>query len=161
MRLTAPILFPLLLLATAAHAEVYKCVVAGKTSYTDRPCAAGAEPAALPPLMAVPSRPSADLAAGHDARINRDKASRDKADAAFVKSHAEKTAREKAVRAAIIDHQVVKGMTASEVDSALGSADETLPNGTRRYRRDGQRTTVTFKDGVVSSVGTTTEGRKK
>ena len=144
--------FFLLLLGSTAHAAVYKCTVAGKTTYTDQPCAPGAAPAVLPPVNAVQATEAEDLAKSRDARLARDKAARDKADGQFVTAHAEKTAQAKAVRAAIIDHRVIEGMTASEVSSAIGPAEETLPNGNTRHRRDDQRITVSYRNGVVSKV---------
>lgn len=151
----------ILLLSGTAQAEVYKCVTAGKTTYTDKPCAPHAPPAALPPVTAIQSSESDDLARRHDERLLQGKKARDEADARFVKSHAEKTERAHRVRDAIIDHEVIKGMTPSEVDSALGPADEVLPDGTRRYRQNGQRTTVRFEDGAVSHISITQERRKK
>lgn len=151
----------LLLLAGPAHAEVYKCVAAGKTTYSDRPCDAAARPATLPPLNTIQRKTGDDLAKSYDERLSRDKAARDEADAEFVKNHAKKVAREKAVRAAIIDHRVVEGMTPSEVDSALGFAEETRPDGSRRYHRDGQRITVRFKNGTVHSTSITAERPQK
>ena len=157
MRLT---LLALLLLSASAHAEVYKCVVGGKVSYGDRPCDAAAQPATLPPINTMQRKHSDDLVKNYDERLSRDKKARDESNAAFVKSHAEKAAREKAVRAAIIDHRAIKGMTPSEVESALGSADEKLPDGGWRYRREGQRITVNFDAGLVSSVNLKAEKSK-
>lgn len=154
-------LFSLLMLSATAEAEVYKCVVAGKSSYSDRPCDADATPATLPSLNTIQRRQGDDLAKNHDERLKRDRNARDQADAVFLKNHAAKTAREKAVRAAIIDHKAIKGMTASEVESALGSAEEKLSDGSWRYRRADQRITVRFKDGQVSAVSTTSENKKK
>lgn len=151
----------LLLLSAPVHAEVYKCVLAGKTSYSDRPCDALAQPATLPPLNTIQRKEGDDLAKNHDERLRRDKQARDQSDAAFLKSHAEKTAREKSVRAAILDHKVIKGMTGSEVESALGWADEKRPDGSWRYRRDGQQITIRFEDGQVSGVSTTSEKKNK
>ncbi len=158
MRLTA---LAFLLLSAAAQAEVYKCVTGGRASYSDRPCDAAAEPATLPPLNTIQRKEGDDLANSHDERLRRERQARDQSDAAFLKSHAEKTARAKSVRAAIIDHKVIKGMNASEVESALGSPDEKRPDGSWRYRRDGQRIAVRFEDGEVSGVSTTSEKNRK
>lgn len=133
-------------------AAVYKCTVNGKTTYTDQPCNAKAEPAALPPVTAVQSSNGEDLAKSRDERLAREKVARDKADGQFLEAHAAKTAQAKAVRAAIIDHRVIEGMTPSEVSSAIGPAEETLPNGSTRHRRDGQRITVSYRSGLVSGV---------
>lgn len=150
-----------LLLSATAQAEVYKCVAAGKTTYADRPCDAAAQPAALPPLNTIERKPGDDLARRHDERLSRDKQARDEADAVFVKERATRIARDKMVRKAIIDHRVIKGMTPSEVESALGAADEKLPDGGWRYRREGQRVSIGFKDGEVYSVSATSESKKK
>lgn len=158
MRLILP---ALLLLSASAHAEIYKCVAGGKTSYSDRPCDTSAEPAALPPLNTIPQKPGDDLVKSYDERLSRGKAARDQADAEFLKSHAVKTAREKAVRAAIINHQAIKGMTPGEVESALGSADEKRADGSWRYRRDDQRITVNFEGGEVSGVSVKTERNRE
>ena len=151
----------LLLLSTSAHAEIYKCVTAGKTLYSDRPCDAAAQPATLPPLNTIQPREGDDLVKSYDERLSREKKARDASDATFVKDHAEKTARAKALRTAIIDHRAIKGMTPGEVESALGSAEEKLSDGSWRYRRQGQRITVGFKDGQVSSVSTTSEKKNR
>ena len=155
------LLLPLVLASGTAPAAVYKCVKDGKTTYTDTPCEAKAAPVTLPPVHSVPAGGSDDLARQFDTRIAEGKKARDESDAAFVKQHAEKTARDKAVRKAIIDHTVIEGMTPSEVQSAVGSADETLPDGSWRYRREGSRLTVRFRDGQVSGVSTTSGSRKK
>ena len=158
MRLTA---FILLLLSAAAQAEVYKCVADGKTTYADRPCDAAALPAVLPPLNTIQRKSGDDLAKRHDERLSKDKKARDVADAEFVKQRAAQIERDQIMRKAIIDHRVIKGMTPSEVESALGAADEKLPDGGWRYRRDGQRVSIGFKEGEVSSVSTTSENKKK
>lgn len=150
-----------LLLTSAANAEVYKCVSGDTTRYTDRPCDAATGPARLPPLNTIERKQGDDLARRYDERLSREKKARDQADAAFLKAHSAKTEREKVVRAAIIDHRVISGMTPSEVESAMGAADEKLPEGGWRYRRDGQRTRIQFKNGQVSSVSTTSESKKK
>ena len=156
-----PILLALLMLSATADAEVYKCVAGGKTSYSDRPCETGAEPAVLPPLNTIQRKEGDDLVKRYDERLSRDKKARDQADAVFLKEHAAKAAREKAVRKAIIDHQVIEGMSGGEVESALGPADEKRPDGSWRFVRDGQRIIVRFSDGEVSSVSTTSGNQKK
>ena len=149
-----------LLLTSSAHAAVYKCVVAGKTTYSDRACDAAALPAELPPLNIIQRKPGDDLAKNYDERLRRDQKARDQSDAAFLKEHAAQAVRERTMRKAIIDHQAVTGMRPSEVESALGSADEKLPDGSWRYRRDGQRITVRFEDGFVAGVSTTRDKKK-
>lgn len=151
----------LIVVSVPAYAEVYRCVSEGHARYTDRPCDAASVPAQLPSLNTIKRSQGDNLADRHDERLRREKNARDKADAIFLSKHAAQAEREKAVRRAIIDHQVINGMTPSEVESALGPADEKLPQGGWRYRHDGQRTTILFKSGRVSSVSTISENKKK
>lgn len=151
----------LLLVSAAAHAKVYKCVLSGKTTYTDRPCDAAALPANLPPINTEQPHKGDDLVKNYDERRHHDQQARDKADTIFLKSHTQKMAHEKSVREAISEHRAIKGMRASEVESALGRADEKRPDGSWWYRREGQRITVKFEAGQVSGVSTTTEKKKR
>lgn len=151
----------ILLFATTARAEVYKCMVAGKAVYTDRPCNAAAAPAKLPPINTEQPHASDDLVKNHDERQSRALKARDESNAAFLKAQGDKAAREKSVRAAIIDHRVVKGMTATEVESALGRADEKRPDGSWLFLREGLQTTVRFEDGRVSGLSSTSGRQKK
>jgi len=154
-----PALF--IVVSVSAHAEIYRCVSGGHARYTDRPCDASSVPAQLPQLNTIRRNLGDNLVDSHDERLQREKSARDKADAVFLSKHAAHVDREKAVRRAIINHQVINGMTPSEVESALGPVDEKLPQGGWRYRHDGQRTTILFKSGRVSNVSTTSENKKK
>jgi hypothetical protein len=150
-------------LALAAGAEpVYKCEKDGKFVYTDQPCAPDAQPHALPSAIVVkPSGKSErELAKQHDARIRRDRAQRDKSDAAWVKEHESRKDREARVREAIIEHRAIKGMSADEVRQALGEPDKVSRSEsygsdkeTWTYREDGATRSVNFKNGEVSSIG--------
>lgn len=141
MRLAMMVL--LLLPALSAQAEVYRCLVEGRPMYTDRPCAAGAVPHALPDISALPSPGASDLAREHDARRERELETRRQNDAAWLDDHAER--------------KVLKDMSADEVRRALGSPDEVERSGSREqwaYGAGKQRRTVVFEAGkVVKQTG--------
>ena len=162
-RCVRPLLILCLLLPLAASAEVYRCTVEGRTVFTDRPCAANAQPAQLPPLQITEDFDGGDLAKQHDDRIARQKKARDDADAAFVKQHTEQREREARIRAAIIDHEAVPGMTLSQLDSALGSPDQEDRDGSshrRIYRRADHTVTVRLEDGRVTHVNRSRKKRR-
>jgi len=150
----------------AGAKPVYKCEEKGNITYTDQPCTPGARPAELPGLIVgvPPTRSEQDLARAHDARMQRARAERERDDAEWLKQHANRKDREARVRKAIIEHRVIKSMTFDEVRRALGEPDEVQGGdsyGTDKaswvYLGDGQRRTVNFKDGQVTS----TTGRKR
>lgn len=155
MRLAMMVL--LLLPALSAQAEVYRCMVEGRAMYTDRPCAAGAVPHALPDISALPSPGASDLAREHDARRERELETRRQNDAAWLDDHAERKAREVRMAAAIAERKVLKDMSADEVRRALGSPDEVERSGSREqwaYGAGKQRRTVVFEAGkVVKQTG--------
>lgn len=158
-----PLWLAVLLWPLAAPAEVYRCTREGQTVYTDRPCQAGALPAELPALHLTPAGREADLAGQHDQRIEEGRQRRDAADAAFLKSEAERQARAKKIRQAIIEHRALVGMSASELDSALGAPDRRSgEGGTERWIYDefDHRLTVSLRDGLVTSISKK-ENRKK
>lgn len=150
------------LCASPALAEpVYKCEEGGTITYTDQPCAPGAVAAPLPDLIiaAPPTRSEQDLARAHEARLSRDRAERDRSDAGWLKAHAGRKDRDARVRKAILGHTVIKGMTFDEVRQALGEPDQVQDGdsfGTAKatwvYASGGQRRTVNFKDGAVTST---------
>ena len=155
---------------TVTHAEVYRCEKDGKVIYTDQPCNAGAQPHDLPEAIVVqpPSKSERDLAKQHDARLQRDKSTRDKSDAKWLKEHQHKKDRAERVRAAIIRHDVIKGMTAAEVRSALGDPDKVVrsesdgsPKETWTYSDDAGSRTVNFKNDEVSGSSKRKKGTKK
>jgi hypothetical protein len=151
-----------LLAAIAAGAQpVYKCQESGTITYTDRPCSPEAEPAVLPGLVvtAPPGAAQRNLAQARDARIARETAERDRADAEWLKQHHNRRDREARVRQAIIEHRVIKSMTADEVKLALGEPDQVdrgesygTDKETWTYLQDGARRTVNFKDGQVTTT---------
>jgi hypothetical protein len=73
----------------AAAKPVYKCERDGAITYTDQPCASGAAAAELPGLIVTtpPTASQRDLAREHDARLARDRAERDAADAQWLEQH--------------------------------------------------------------------------
>jgi len=163
MRASGSFFWALLVFSAAARAEVYRCTENGKVTYTDRPCAANATPAELPPLNVTEHGKSADLAAQHDRELQDGRKRRDAADAKFLKEEGEKQARAKRIRQAIIDHRAVAGMTPNELDSALGAPDQRSgDNGNESwtYHEDGYRLTVTLRKGLVTAISKQ-ENRKK
>ena len=158
-----------LVVSVSAGAEpVYKCEEKGKITYTDQPCAPGAAAAELPGLIVTPPPTAAqrDLARAHDERIARGRAERDRDDAEWLKQHGNRKDRDARVRQAILQHRVIKGMTFAEVKQALGEPQETQGGdsyGTAKatwiYVAGGQRRSVNFKDGQVTS--TTRRGRRQ
>jgi Domain of unknown function (DUF4124) len=160
----------LLLLSSPAGAKpVYKCEEKGAVTYTDRPCTPGAAATELQELIVAqpPSRSQQDLARAHDARLERARSDRDRDDAAWLKQHGERKDREQRVRQAILAHKVIKGMTLDEVRQALGEPDAVdrgdsygTAKETWTYAGDGQRRTVNFKDGQVTSTAGRTRRRR-
>lgn len=112
------------LLALQADAAVYRCEVNGRRVYTDQPCAPNAAPHELPGVLSVPAGEEADLAGDYDARTERERASRKKEDAAWLKSHEAARAENARMDAAIAERKVLKGMSADQVRRALGRPDE-------------------------------------
>lgn len=160
MNLRVGVLFPLLLAGPAGAQPVYKCVEDGKITYTDRPCAAGAVASSLPGVIVVapPGRSERELARQAEARLERERAERDRGDAQWLKQHGERKDREARVRKAIVGHKVIKGMTMNEVRQSLGEPDHV--SGGESFGSDkaswtytdaaGTRT-VNFKNGEVTT----------
>ena len=151
----------MLLPLSAAAAPVYKCQAQGRTTYTDRPCASGAQQAELPNLVIAepPSRSERALAKAHDERVSRDQAERDRDDAQWLEQHHRRKDREARVRKAILAHKVIKSMTRDEVKQALGQPDRVdsgdsfgTAKETWTYVADGKTRTVNFKDGEVTTT---------
>lgn len=136
-------------------AEVYRCEADGKTVYTDQPCAAGAEPVALPPLGRVPAGEASDLADAYDERMDRRRESRKREDARWLQSHRARKEETARFDAAVREKRVLKGMGADHVRRALGSPDdieraegrETWTYGTGSKRRR----TLVFEDGRLTA----------
>ena len=156
-------------LSGSAGAEpVFKCEEKGKITYTDRPCAPDARPAELPGLIVTspPTRSQQELARAHEARMERLRAERDRDDAEWLKQHASREDREARVRKAILEHRVIKSMTMEEVKRALGEPDRVdsgdsygTDKATWIYADGGQRRTVNFKNGEVTT--TSRKGQRK
>jgi len=166
---------PLMLLAVVALLQsvpagaepVYKCEEKGAITYTDRPCSPAASQQALPPLVVVqPPGPAVRRRAqAYDADLARERAERDRADAEWLKQHHNRRDREQRVRQAILEHKVIKSMTADEVKQALGEPDHIdagdsygTAKETWTYLLDGERRTVNFKNGEVTT--TTRKGKR-
>jgi hypothetical protein len=149
-----------LLPGLAAAQAVYKCEEHGKLTYTDRPCPAGSTASELPGLI-VAARPPASLQAlarQHDERLARGLSERDREDAAWLKEHARARDREERVHKAIVEHRVIKGMTAEEVNQSLGEPQAVARSEsfgsdkeTWTYVIDGQTRTISFKDKQVTT----------
>jgi hypothetical protein len=149
------------LLPAVAEAQVYKCVENGRVTYTDRPCAASAKASELPFLVVTtgPSATEKRLAHAHDERLAKGEAERDAGDAEWLKEHERSKDRAERVRKAIIEHRVIKGMTAQEVNQSLGTPAEVARSEsfgsdkeTWTYDLDGAKRTVNFKDRQVTTT---------
>lgn len=142
-----------LLAAPAANAAVYRCMVDGQPVYTDQPCGKGATPHAMPAISTVPSPGQSDLAKDHDARREREAEAKEKGDAAWLTSHAERKETEARMNAAIAERKVLKDMSTDQVRRALGSPDEVERKHGREewvYGTGKQRRTVRFEAGRVT-----------
>lgn len=136
-----------------AAAAVYRCEVDGAAVYTDRPCAADAQPHAMAPIGTVPAAAAADLVADHDRRRARQFDARERADAAWLEAHARRRENEARIDAAVAERRVVKGMSADQVRGALGSPDAVAREDGRErwtYGRGKQRRTVVLEHGKVT-----------
>ncbi len=160
-------LLALLLSGPAGAKPVYKCEEKGHITYTDQPCSREAQAAQMPGLIvaAPPTKSQRELARSWDERIASDRSERDRADAEWLKQHGRRKDREARVRQAILGHKVIKSMTFDEVKQALGEPDHVdtgdsygTEKATWTYLDGGQRRTVNFKNGEVTS--TTRKGRR-
>jgi len=150
----------LLLLAACsvqtASAEVYRCQQDGKLTYTDQPCHPGAEPASLPPLnRSQADRSAPSLAKQYDADAERQSDSQAKADRDWLKTHGDDKTQDDAIRKALIENRIVKGMTPDQVRRVLNNPtsieDQGGPKERWTYQNGRERRTIAFKNGVVSS----------
>ncbi|MBX6420108.1 MAG: DUF4124 domain-containing protein [Nevskia sp.] len=146
------------LFAASARAEIYRCEQNGQLTYTDRPCAHGAAPAQLPPINTVPAQPAPDasaLARQYDRDTARETAARKKARAQAAEAYAVKKAQQEAVRQALIEGRVVKGMTPDQVRTVLNEPTRIENPGSARerwiYVNGRSRRTISFRDGVVAA----------
>lgn len=162
MNLRSSVCIGVLSVAVSAGARpVYKCEEKGAITYTDQPCSTTADAHALPPVTVIQSPGPLERARAraHDENLAREQAERDRADAEWLKQHRNRRDREQRVRQAILGHKVIKSMTAAEVRQALGEPDR-IDSGdsygtakeTWTYLLDGERRTVNFKDGEVTTT---------
>lgn len=154
---------------SAGAKPVYKCEENGKITYTDQPCSPGAAATPLPGLIVTtpPTAAERDLARAHDARLDGARAARDRDDAQWLQQHANRKDRDARVRQAILAHKVIKGMTFAEVKQSLGEpqqvqgGDSYGTDKTAWIYTEGQRRTVNFKDGQVTSTSARDKGKKR
>lgn len=151
---------------SAGGLPVYKCEEKGVITYTDRPCSVDAEALTLrAPIVTAPlTSDERRRAAAWDRRATGEAGARDREDAQWLKRHGQRRDREARVGKAILEHRVIKGMTAAEVRRALGEPDAVAGGdsfGSAKeswtYREGTSTRTVNFKDGEVIS----TAGRNK
>lgn len=114
LRVVATSACVLWIVSGALEASVFRCTVEGRALYTDRPCHAGDAPHALPWLGRVPAGAQADLAAEHDARLERMREARERDDAAWREAYAKRQAHDRQMERAIgekRDHEAGKRWT--------------------------------------------------
>ena len=170
MKLRAGIGLLVLTPALCAAQTVYKCEESGKITYTDRPCSASARATEMPQLVvaAPPSASQRALAKAHDERLAAGESERDRNDAVWLKEHARARDREERVHKAIVEHRVIKGMTATEVNQSLGEPDQVTSSEsfgsdkeTWTYVIDGQTRTINFKDKQVTTTSKHQSGAQR
>ena len=159
----------LLLTSSAAQAQVYKCEVKGRTTYTDKPCNKDAVPMDFSPLTRIDStRGEKELAKDWDQRVARDKKARDKADKQWIEQHDAASEKAERIRKGRVENKIVKGMTQEQVREVAGEPDKQLTQEGKdvqveiwSYKPDsGPQRTVSFKNGEVINV-TTSKSKKK
>lgn len=148
--------------AMAAQAAVYRCESGGQVTYTDRPCAAGAQPAVLPPIGVVPGSKGLDLAKQYDARVRGEREAHARADRSWLDAHAAEQAQARAAASAMKAGRTAPGMSTYEARQALGRPDRVRRRGDREtwtYEKDGKAgRTVIFENGrVVAEPSRSTE----
>ncbi len=139
-------------------------MVDGKTFYTDTPCQPGATPVPLPPITPIDRQPtSTPMTRQFDAEARRDAATKRKADEASSKAYAANKAHEEAVRSAIIEHRLIKGMSASELRQSIGEPTridyEGTPSERWLYQNGRDRRMLIFTNGVLKSDRASTSRR--
>lgn len=150
------------LLAGPAQAEIYRCQQAGQIQFSDRPCAAGAQPAQLPPATVVMPEPgTADLAREHDRRTQQHLRARAAEDGDLQRQRQQQRGDEARIRAARQRGDVVQGMSAIDVRHLLGEPAQISTRSDANHGdtqiwqyRDGKRSgaTVSLRDGIVVQV---------
>ena len=154
-----------LLAALPTRADVYRCQQDGRTTYTDHPCAAGAEPAELPSVTTVaPAAHAKRLADQYDREAARAAGEQRRARIAEDERYQKQHAQDQAIRKALVEHRVIKGMTPADVRRVLHSPSRIENEGgvSERwiYEDGGEHRTVTFRNGVVSA-DTTRKPRRR
>ena len=142
------------------EAAVYRCEVAGQLVYTDKPCAAGVAPHAMPGLSTVPSGADADLAKQYDQRRQQDLTDKRKDDAEWLKAYEMRRAEDERMGAAAAEGRVLKDMSADQVRRALGGPDEVARSADGEewiYGSGKTRQAIVFKQGRVVRIS----GKKK
>lgn len=147
----------MLTIVLPANAAVYRCEVGGRVVFTDQPCAPAAPSADLPPLNTV----NADTV-DHEAARRYDQRETAKAHAyarandAWLEDYEARQERRKAVRKALVEGRVVRGMTPAEVQHAWGLPTRRNDSDHARQRwvyvNGRARQIVEFADGVVVRV---------
>jgi hypothetical protein len=166
-RLPIVLALSLTLLPPCVVAEVYRCQKDGSTVFSDKPCEADAQ--AYQPkqsIVVVPRDKTPDLAKQYDERTVKETQERDTANDAWNKDYEVRKKKEASFRDAGIKRQAVEGMSQQQVRDLLGNPQITSRNenlgvvreGWTYRNRDGSRSVVYFKNGVVS--GTAHKGRK-
>lgn len=163
------VVLALCLCASAVRAEVYRCEGPKGAVYTDRPCAAGAAPAQLAPATVVDTVTNEALAREWDERIERERAAGRAANEAWREDHERRDKDKRAIRKALRERRVIKGMSERDVRGLLGQPDaserDAGPKGDKEKwtytRDDGSTQTVSFVDGKVSAVRTTKAKKKR
>ena len=151
----------LLMIASAAQADVYQCQKDGVTVFSDKPCAADAQtyhPAH--PVQVIPHVDAPDLAKQYDDKVQQGRKARDQAYAQSNSEYQAQKDEDERLHSAMVQGKVVVGMSAAQVRTLMGT-----PLGTRRQARkgsvtevwtyqqkDGSRLAVSLKDGKVVSL---------
>lgn len=149
----------------SVRAEVYRCVVHGRITYTDVACGAAAAPAVLPQLSTVQAGPRADLAKQYDEDAARHNAAVRKARAADADEYTAKKSQAEAIRKGVVENRVVPGMTTTQVERILNLPTQIDGQGGPHerwvYKNGRDQRTVIFKDGIVASEKTGTSRKQK
>ena len=151
----------LLMLATLpAAADVYRCMVDGKTVFTDRPCDSQAAPHALQPSTVVAPDNNKGLAKQHDQRLQEQLKARDQADREWLEQHRADKVEAQRLRKALVEDRVISGMTPQQVRRVLGYPEQVRRSTNKgvvterwTYRNGKSKRHIRFADGVVIRAG--------
>lgn len=157
-----PLLMILLLPCAGDAGTVYRCQQDGATVFSDRPCAPGAQPMALPEAVVIPAGPRTDLLEAARQREQRERERGDQrreAEAQWQAQHAQEQAQIERVQRGRAQAQVVEGMTPADVRRIHGEPTVISRDARGRSNRetwsyvlDEGRVTVVFVDGRVASL---------